>query len=56
MHCRVAYAAGNDLEPVLCLELARMRWELEGLIDDIDGVIDMMPWWIAWKENAAWKR
>lgn len=49
---RVIAAEGSDLESCLKADLARMRWSLDGLIDDTDGIVEEMPWWTDWKSSG----
>jgi hypothetical protein len=48
INLRLAFAAGSDLEVMLTLGVARLKWTLNQLIDDSEGIIDEMPWWSTW--------
>jgi hypothetical protein len=53
MRLRWEAATGSDLEGPILGCLTNMIWDLDGLIDDTEGIMETMPWWEAWKERAG---
>jgi hypothetical protein len=52
LRARLPELAGHEREGALRLGLARMQWALDGLIDDCEGVIEVMPWWLEWGSRS----
>ncbi|QJU60316.1 hypothetical protein HL653_23585 [Sphingomonas sp. AP4-R1] len=48
MEPRLAYAEESELESCLRPDLAQMPWSLDGLIDDLRGIVNEMPWASDW--------
>jgi hypothetical protein len=49
----IADVAGGELEQELRYSLVRMQRLLDGLLDETEGVIDTMPWWLEWRRASS---